>query len=60
MSFHSNNAPLCRCQGSAVVDVPLDVLNQLGVWVICHYDALGTEEGGYDAGETGAGAKFED
>lgn len=60
MAFYRDDFTLCQGEGSAVVDVPLDVLDQLGVWVVCHYDALSTEDGGYDAGETGSGAEFED
>ena len=60
MAFYSDIVTLCRGKRSTVVDVVLDVLHQLGVWVIRYYDAHSTEDGGYDTGEAGSGAEFED
>jgi len=56
----NGDAILLREGQAAVTDVEAQVLEQLGVGVVCYDDVAGAEEGGREGGEAGAGAEFQD
>jgi hypothetical protein len=46
-------------QSVAVGDVVLEVFDELSIWIVGHDNLLGSAEGAYDAGQTGACTELE-